>query len=289
MLPESTLAQRIVRAKAKIQRAGIPLSVPARLDDRIEALPGILYLVFNAGALSGGPAEGIRLEFMEESIRLCIRLFEQVPENDGVAGLLTLEMYTRARSSARFRDGALVLVGDQDRSLWDRELITQADAVRVRSLRGGKPGPYAPQGAIDQCHCHPGNTDATNRPRIVSLYSALPAVAPTPAVALNHAVAVSMADAPLHGLGLLDSLTDLEDYYPYWATRGELLARSGPIEDALRDLARAVPGHQSGRTAPPRRTAGHPGSNLKRTPKHRQASPPWRSARTMLPAEALVS
>lgn len=240
LLPEATLAQRIVRAKQKIRDAGIPLSVPDRLDERIEVLLGVLYLVFNEGYLSRGGVGSDRIDLMEESIRLTIWLFEQLPSNAEGAGLLALELYTRARSAARFRDGRLVLLADQDRSLWDRELIEQADGLLRRSLRSGEPGPYALQAAIAECHARAMTADDTDWPRIVSLYTSLLAATNTPVVALNRVVAVSMADGPLVALRLLGSIAGLQDYYLYWSTRGELLAQTGRTREALRDFQRAA-------------------------------------------------
>jgi len=227
LLPEATLAQRIVRAKRKIRDAGIPLSVPAALDERIDALLGVLYLVFNEGYLSRGDAAGARVDLMEESIRLAIRLMGLLPGNAEVEGLVALQLYVRARTDARFAGGELVLLEQQDRSLWDLELIGQADAVLAAAMSRGTPGPYQLQAVIAGYHSNARTASDTDWPAIASVYGRLLEATPSPVVALNHAVAVAMADGAPAGLRLLDELSGLDDYHLYWAARGELLARAG--------------------------------------------------------------
>jgi len=240
LLPEATLAQRIVRAKRKIRDAGIPLSVPAALDERIDALLGVLYLVFNEGYLSRGDAAGARVDLMEESIRLAIRLMGLLPGNPEVEGLVALQLYVRARTDARFAGGELVLLEQQDRSLWDLELIGQADAVLAAAMSRGAPGPYQLQAVIAGYHSNARTASDTDWPAIASVYARLLESTPSPVVALNHAVAVAMADGAPAGLRLLDDLTGLDDYHLYWAARGELLARAGRRPEAEAALRRAL-------------------------------------------------
>lgn len=240
LLPEATLAQRIVRAKRKIRDAGIPLSVPAALDERIDALLGVLYLIFNEGYLSRGDAAGARVDLMEESIRLAIRLMGLLPGNPEVEGLVALQLYVRARTDARFAGGELVLLEQQDRSLWDLELIGQADAVLGAAMSRGQPGPYQLQAVIAGYHSRARTASDTDWPAIAAVYARLLERTPSPVVALNHAVAVAMADGAPAGLRLLDGLDGLGDYHLFWAARGELLARSGRRGEAADAFRRAL-------------------------------------------------
>ncbi|GAA1916806.1 sigma factor [Microbacterium aoyamense] len=239
VVPEATIAQRIVRAKRKIRDAGIPLSVPADLSSRVGALLGILYLIFNEGYLSRGPAAGARLDLMEEAIRLTIRLHEVLPGDAEVEGLLALELYARSRTDARFAGGEMVLLDAQDRTLWDAELIAQANGVLATAMRRADPGPYQLQAVIARYHSNAREAADTDWPAIVRVYRRLLEDDPSPIVALNHAAAIAMSDGPRAGLVALDSVTGLDAYHLYWATRGELLARGGE-RDAARDaLAKA--------------------------------------------------
>ncbi len=239
VVPEATLAQRIVRAKRKIRDAGIPLTVPANLDDRVDVLLGVLYLVFNEGYLSRGEESGARLDLMEEAIRLTIRLHAELPANPEVGGLLALELYGRARTDARFSKGELVLLEQQDRTRWDLELIEQASDVLAAAMHEDRPGPYQLQAVIARYHSTARIAADTDWPAIAAVYARLLEETPSPIVALNHAVAVAMADGAPAGLVLLDRITGLDDYHLYWATRGELLARAGRPDAAADDLRRA--------------------------------------------------
>jgi RNA polymerase sigma-70 factor, ECF subfamily len=239
LVPEATLAQRVVRAKRKIRDAGIPLSVPAELDDRLDALLGVLYLVFNEGYLSRGDRSGARVDLMEEAIRLTIRLHDLLPANPEVEGLLALELYARARTEARFSRGELVLLEDQDRSRWDLELIGQADRVLDAAMRRRHPGRYQLQAAIARYHATARTAADTDWPGIAAVYARLAELAPSPVVELNRAVAVAMADGAPAGLALLDRVRGLDEYHLYWAARGELLARAGRPTDAVAALRRA--------------------------------------------------
>ncbi len=239
LVSEATIAQRIVRAKRKIRDAGIPLTVPADLGSRVDALLGILYLVFNEGYLSRGEASGARVDLMEEAIRLTIRLRDLLPEDPEVDGLLALELYARARTAARFEAGELVLLDRQDRTRWDGELIAQADDVLASAMRHRAPGSYQLQAVIAQYHATARTAADTDWPAIASVYARMRADDPSPVLALNHAAAVAMADGAPAGLALLDAVRGLDDYHLYWSTRGELLARTGQTDAAHAALRRA--------------------------------------------------
>ncbi|MCU1477633.1 MAG: polymerase [Subtercola sp.] len=232
-VPEATLAQRIVRAKRKIRDAAIPLSIPARLDDRVDALLTVLYLVFNEGYLSRGDTPGIRVDLVEEAIRLTRRAAEVLPDSAEVDGLLALELFTHARTAARLVEGELVLLDDQERGAWDGELIGEANAILFAALRRMHPGPFQLQAIIAAHHANALTAAATDWNAIVAAYRQLAAIAPSPVVTLNHSVAVSMAEGPRAGLRMLDTVAGLDDYYLYWAARGEMLARAGETSAAV--------------------------------------------------------
>ena len=238
LLPEATLAQRIVRAKRKIREARIPLSIPADLSPRVDAVLTVLYLVFNEGYLARGESQdAVRVSLVDEAVRLTIVARSLLPGDPEVTGLLALELYHRARLDTRL-DGAgdIVQLEDQDRSRWDGELIAQANALLSGVLGREAAGPFQLQALIASQHANaptPADTDWT---LVADLYARLMEVAGTPVVALNHAVAVAMADGPRAGLALLEGLgKSLDSYHLFHASRGELLARAGD-----RDAARAA-------------------------------------------------
>jgi RNA polymerase sigma-70 factor (ECF subfamily) len=238
LLPEATLAQRVVRAKRKIRDARIPLSIPADLDSRVDALLTVLYLLFNEGYLARGESpDAVRVSLADEAVRLTTVAVSLLPDNAEVSGLLALELYHRARLPTRL-DGAgdIVQLEDQDRTRWDGSLIGEANGILRRVLGREAAGPFQLQALIASQHANAATPGDTDWSLIADLYSRLMEVAGSPIVALNHAVAVSMADGPWAGLALLSSLSDsLASYHLFHAARGELLARTGD-----RDAARAA-------------------------------------------------
>jgi RNA polymerase sigma-70 factor (ECF subfamily) len=242
LLPEPTLAQRIVRAKRKIRDARIPLSIPAELDERVDALLTVLYLVFNEGYLARGESpDAVRVSLADEAVRLTRQAITLLPGNAEAEALLALELYHRARLSTRL-DGAgdIVLLADQDRTRWDGAVIDEANGILRRVLGIGPAGPYQLQALIASQHANAVTAADTDWVSIAALYSQLLVVAGSPVVALNHAVAVAMADGPGAGLALLDEITGLESYHLYWASRAELLARAGDRDAARASFTRAL-------------------------------------------------
>ncbi len=240
-----TLAQRIVRAKAKIRDAGIPYQVPSAADlpDRLDAVLRVIYLVFNEGySASSGPSL-TRADLAGEAIRLGRLLLELLPEPE-VRGLLALMLLQESRRAARTSpSGDLVLLEDQDRSLWNREQIAEGKALVEQSLSQGRFGPYTLQAAIAAVHAESPRAAATNWARIVALYDALARVEPSPVVELNRAVAVAMRDAPEAGLELIDALLargDLADYHLAHSARADLCRRLGRTAEARASYRQAL-------------------------------------------------
>jgi RNA polymerase sigma-70 factor, ECF subfamily len=222
LVPEATMAKRLVRAKGKIREAGIPFRVPPDhlLPDRLAAVLAVLYLIFNEGY-------GGRAELAAEAIRLGGALAELMPDEPEARALLALMQLHDSRREARFRDGALVLLADQDRSLWDREEIAAGKASLERALALGGRGPYALQAAIAALH----SEEEPDWPRVAALYAELARATGSPVVELNRAVAVAEAGEVEAALALVEDL-DLASYHYLHATRAELLRRLGREEEA---------------------------------------------------------
>jgi len=245
LVPDTTMAQRLVRAKRKIREAGIPYRVPSadELPTRLPAVLSVVYVVFTeAYAASHGPAL-IRPELADEAIRLGRILHRLLPAEREVAGLLALMLLIDARRATRTDEaGELVLLEDQDRSQWDRAQIEEGRSLVVAALTGGPPGPYALQAAIAAVHDEAATVATTDWVQIVGLYEALRETAPSPVVELNRAVAVAMVHGPAYGLRLLDDLAGagLDQYHPLHAARGRLLDRLGRYREAARAYRRAL-------------------------------------------------
>ncbi|WP_214410476.1 RNA polymerase sigma factor [Sphaerisporangium fuscum] len=238
LVPPATMAKRIVRAKKKIRQARIPFRVPgpAELPQRLPGVLQVLYSIFTEGyAASSGP-DLQRLDLAEEAIRLARILRRLLPAEREVAGLLALMLLVHARREARTGPGGeLVLLDDQDRGRWDRAMIEEGLGLVVVALTGGPPGLFGVQAAIAALHDEAADVATTDWPQVVALYDVLLALAPSPVVSLNRAVAVAMRDGPEAGLALLDALAGeplLRGYHPYPAARADLLYRLGRFPEA---------------------------------------------------------
>ncbi len=241
LVHESTMAQRLVRAKKKISMAAVPFKIPPdhELLARTNQVRTIVYLIFNEGYDSSDGTAVTKQELCSEAVRLAQLVADLTPDDPESLGLFALLLLIQARSAARIdADGDLVLLADQDRSRWDQSLIGEGEAVLDRALRLNKSGPYQIQAAINALHDTAATSAETDWEQIELLYRQLVLVSPTPVVRLNHAVAVAMARTPVEGLAILDRAElaeSLENYQHYHSARGELLSSidAGRAKDAL--------------------------------------------------------
>jgi RNA polymerase sigma-70 factor (ECF subfamily) len=242
LVPEPTMAQRIVRAKRKIKDAGIPYRIPtgAELPSRLPPALAVLYLIFNEGYAASVGADLVRADLCAEAIRLTRELARLMPDEPEVAGLLGLMLLTESRRPARTApDGSMVLLPDQHRSHWDHDLIAEGQAIVRACLRRNRPGPYQIQAAIAAVHSDAPTAAVTDWSQILALYDQLNAVAPTAVVALNRAVALAELRGPAAGLAEVDRL-DLPGYHLFHATRADLLSRLGRADEAREAYQQAL-------------------------------------------------
>jgi RNA polymerase sigma-70 factor, ECF subfamily len=245
LLPEPTLAQRLVRAKRKIQEAHIPYEVPNadRLPERIASVQTVIYLIFNEGYAAASGAHLIRTDLCAEAIRLARVLNELMPNHGENLGLLALMLLHDSRREARTREGQLVTLEEQDRSLWDQNEVSEGLALVERAFRLGRPGAYQLQAAIGALHAEAKKPEQTDWEQIAGLYERLFALNPSPVIALNHAVAVAMTagwEAGLKRIDLLGASGELDSYYLFHAARADLFRRLNRQKEAAEAYRKAL-------------------------------------------------
>jgi RNA polymerase sigma-70 factor, ECF subfamily len=244
LAPEPTIAQRLVRAKRKIAGSRIPYRIPPRelLADRLVGVLAVLYLIFNEGYGSTASDELVRADLCDEAIWMTRVVDRLLPDQPEVVGLLALMLLQHSRRDARTDDaGDLVLLEDQNRAHWDHTMIDEGLSTLDRAIGLGDPGPYQLQAAIAALHARAPRPEDTDWPQIATLYASLAAVAPSPVVHLNRAVAVAMADGPAAGLPLIDDLAvQLDGYHLFHSARADLLRRLGRDDEAVAAYRRAL-------------------------------------------------
>ena len=242
LVPEATMAQRLVRAKRKIAAAGVPYRVPteAELPERLPPVLAVVYLVYTAGHSASTGEQLAQGELCADAVRLARVLAELMPDEAEVLGLLALLLLLEARRPARTGpDGALVPLLEQDRSRWDRALVAEGQVLVRALLRRGSPGPYQVQAAVQAVHADAARAEDTDWRQVLALYDLLLALLPTPVVALNRSVALAEVAGPAPALAVVEALP-LQGYQPYWAVRADLLRRLGRDAQAAAAYERAL-------------------------------------------------
>jgi RNA polymerase sigma-70 factor (ECF subfamily) len=243
LVPESTMAQRVVRAKNKIRAANIPYRIPsdAELPDRLRAVLAVLYLTFNEGYVASQGDELTRDDLATEAIRLTRLLVELMPDEPEAVGLLALMLLTESRRAARTAaDGSIVRLAEQDRSAWDERLVAEGQQLVRACLRRDAPGPYQIQAAINAVHSDAATAADTDWGQVVALYDLLLAHTPTPVIALNRAIAIAELRGPAHALPIVEDL-QLDRYHLFHAARADLLERLGRAGEAIAAYDAAIP------------------------------------------------